>query len=197
MLHPQPRIPATIVTRTLQEVIAGVPGAEHRLWELVFPTCVEIARRELHGDRMSRFLHPRELVNMAFLKLTDGQMPPCPDRHAFFALASRAMRQAMIETARKVLGRNGDRASAQVPDRRLAELEQGAAWQANDVLALEEALVDLARVDPRKARTLELRFYSHLKVHEIAEVLGVARRTATQDLSEALVWLAARLCAPE
>lgn len=196
MPEPGRQDPAGVVTRALQEIAAGRPDAEHRLWELVYPACLTAAEQLLRNDRVGRHLHPRELVHLCFLKLTGGQMPPCPDRRAFFALASRAMRQAMIETARKVLGRHGDRVVAQLDDERLEQLEQGARWQATDVLALEEALVELARISPRRARALELRFYSHLKVGEVADVLQVSRRLATQELSDGLVWLTERLSGP-
>ncbi len=192
MLSTHQDSPTGVVTHLLQQAARREPGAEHRLWDQVFPVCLTLAEDLLRRDRLGRHLHPRDLVSLAFLKLTGDQLPQCPNRKSFYAIATRAMRQAMIETARKLMGRNGDHPMP-LPAEHLAELPDGATWQPADVLALEEALVALAREAPRTARVLELRFYSHLQVGEIAAMLGVSRRTATQELHDALVWLGQRL----
>lgn len=186
-------LPPQVVTRLLRDVVSGSAGAEERLWQLVFPICLDIATQTLARDRLSRLLHPRELVNLAYLKLTGSRMPPCPDRSSFFGLAARAMRQAMVDTARSIVAGGpsslGEVAEHSVTDRR----REGGDWRPEDLLSLEAALVELARETPRRARILELRFFSNLKVHEIARIVGVCRRTATQELHDGLVWLTHRL----
>ena len=135
-------------------------------------------------------LQPTALVHEAYLRLVKDQDPGWEGRRHFFGAAARAMREILIEQARRKgrLKRGGGG--------KRVELAEGLAWiepPADDVLALDEAISRLEAEDPRLAEVVMLRYYSGLSVEETAAVVGVSVSTLTRDWRYARAWLAALL----
>jgi RNA polymerase sigma factor (TIGR02999 family) len=135
-------------------------------------------------------LQPTALVHEAYLRLVKNQDPGWEGRRHFFGAAAQAMREILIEQARRKgrLKRGGGG--------RRVELAEGLAWiepPADDVLALDEAIDQLQAEDPRLAEIVMLRYYSGLSVEETASVVGVSVSTLTRDWRYARAWLAGRL----
>jgi RNA polymerase sigma factor (TIGR02999 family) len=135
-------------------------------------------------------LTPTALVHEAFLRLVKDQDPGWQGRRHFFGAAAQAMREILIEQARrKATHKRGG-------GRRRIGLAEGMAWiepPADDVLALHEAIQQLQAEDPRLAEIVMLRYFSGLSVEETAAVIGVSVSTLTRDWRYARVWLAGRL----
>jgi RNA polymerase sigma factor (TIGR02999 family) len=135
-------------------------------------------------------LQPTALVHEAYLKLVGARDPGWEGRRHFFGAAARAMRQILVEQAR----RKGSRKRG--GDGRRLELTEGLAViepPADDVLALDEAIRCLQAEDPRLAEIVELRYYTGLSVEETAGVLGLSVSTVTREWRFARAWLAGRL----
>jgi RNA polymerase sigma factor (TIGR02999 family) len=133
-------------------------------------------------------LTPTALVHEAYLRLVRSEDPGWQGRRHFFGAAAQAMREILIEQARRKgrLKRGGGR-------RRRVELSEGLAWiepPADDILALDEALRQLQAEDPRLAEIVLLRYFSGLSVEETAHVVGVSVSTLTRDWRYARAWLA-------
>jgi RNA polymerase sigma factor (TIGR02999 family) len=138
-------------------------------------------------------LQPTALVHEAYLRLVRNQDPGWEGRRHFFGAAARAMREILIEQARRKgrLKRGGGG--------RRVELAEGLAWiepPADDLLALDEAIRRLEAEDPRLAEVVMLRYYSGLSVEETAAVVGVSVSTLTRDWRYARAWLAGVLGEP-
>ena len=174
------------VTGILQEWRAGDRAASERLFPLVYDELKRQARRHLRRERADHTLQPTALVHEAYLRMVDQTSQAIENRAHFFALASRIMRQILVDHAREhhaeKRGGAGQRLS-------LADLdilpEQGAA----DMLELDEALKKLESLDERKCRVVDMRFFGGLKETEIAEVLGVTEKTVRRDWQFAKLWL--------
>jgi RNA polymerase sigma factor (TIGR02999 family) len=143
-----------------------------------------IAERHFRTQPAGHTLQPTALVHEAYLKLADR---PFESRGHFVAVAARAMRQILVDRARRAAaGRHGGGA------RRIAVDESLIAGQGRDeldVLAVDDALAALAALDARKARVVELRFFGGLDIEETAQILGIARSTVTEDWRFARAWL--------
>jgi RNA polymerase sigma-70 factor (ECF subfamily) len=155
------------------------------LWNHVYAELQSLARREFASERKSHTLQPTALVNEAYLRLVGNGQVPWQNRAHFFGAAAQAMRRVLVDHARaRAAGkRAGQHATRLETDAQVAD-EQGV-----DVVALHEALERLARLDPRKARVVELRFFAGLGVREIADILGVAIGTVSGDWRVAKMWL--------
>lgn len=144
----------------------------------------------LRRDEPGQTLNPTALVNEAYLKLSASlSVMPASNLH-FKRIAARAMRQVLVEAARRrnALKRGGDRP--------LVTLEDGLAAtevRSEDLLALDEALDELARFSPRQAQLVEYRYFAGLGSAETAELLGVSESTVLRDWRVARAWLANRL----
>ena len=140
--------------------------------------------------RPGQTLQATALVHEAYLRLVGGQDPGWDGRRHFFGAAARAMREILIEQARrKATRKHGG------PGRRV-ELVEGLAViepPAEDLLALDEAIQQLGAVEPRLAEVVLLRYYAGLGVEEAAVVLGESERTVYRDWRRARAWLARRL----
>ena len=135
-------------------------------------------------------LQPTALVNEVYLRLADSRGESPDDRGHLLALASRAMRQVLIDHARRKLAdkRGGNDPRLRVT---LSDLDsKGAEW---DVIELHEALTRLEQLDPRQARIIELRFFGGLTVEQVADLLEVSERTVYLDWQMARSWLWAEL----
>jgi RNA polymerase sigma factor (TIGR02999 family) len=184
------------VTQILQEWSAGDTGAAERLMPLVYAELRRMAGRYLSGERSDHTLQATALVHEAYLRLADQTRVTWQNRGQFFGVAAQAMRRILIDHARsRATERRGGTAQRFSLDESLAiplmEPEQSAA----DMLALDEALSELGRIDPRKSQVVELRFFGGLGEEEIATFLSISKRTVIRDWQMARLWLYRELAA--
>ena len=159
----------------------------------LFSVAYEELRRLAYAVRRgepSETLNPTALVNEAYLRLVSSLQIELASRLHFKRIAARAMRQVLIEAARRrsTLKRGGDLAFVT-----LDESIDGVTGRSNDLLALDGALDDLGRMHPRHAAVVELRFFGGFDVAETAAILEVSESTVTRDWRAAKAWLAVEL----
>ncbi len=173
---------------------APPPKVAAELMPLVYEELRGLARRYLRSERRDHTLQPTALVHEAYLKLVDQTRVSWQGRSHFRAIGAQAMRRILIDHAREQGAEKRGAGRYQVT---LSGLPHAAGGQDSidltEVIVLEEALLELGELDPRQARALELRFYGDLPVAEIAEVLGVSKRTVEGDLAHGRAWLRRRL----
>ena len=164
----------------------GDPSALNALIPIVHDELRRIARACLRGERKDHSLQATALVNEAFLRLVHVERVDWQDRVHFLAMAARLMRRVLIDMAkgRRSLKRGAD------PIRVTFDAELLPARDPiGDLLGLDDALEALARLDERKARVVELRFFGGLSVDETATALHVSTKTVTRDWDFARAWL--------
>jgi RNA polymerase sigma-70 factor (ECF subfamily) len=164
----------------------GNEDALSGLMPLVYPELRRIARRHLARQFPDHSLESAALVNEAYLKLIRANGIRCESRVQFFALCAQVIRRILVDHARNRGSRKRGGGAVQIP---LDETLIAARHQGVDVLALNEALTALSKVDPRKERVVELRYFGGLSVEETAEVLHVSPETAKRDWKMAKAWL--------
>ena len=174
------------VTRLLAELRAGDRTALDRLFPVVYRELHGRAQRHLAGHRAGDTLNTTALVHEVYLKLTDSAGQSYNDRIHFFAVASRAMRQILVDHARR---KSAEKRGGGLREVSLDPAELGSPDRPEELLALDEALSELARLDERLARTVELRFFGGLSVEETADVLGTSPRTVKRDWRKARAFL--------
>ena len=145
----------------------------------------------VRGGRAGDTLDTTALVHEAYLKLASSAELRLKSRAHFFALAARAMRQIVVDAARRQLA--DKRGGAKAVSVTLDESLQQAPLRASQLVALDEALARLDQVDPRRARVVEHRIFSGLTADETAALLGVSRPTVERDWRAARAWLAVEL----
>lgn len=180
------------VTEVLVRVGAGETGAVDRLFELVYQDLRRIARGQLRRLRPGQTLDTTGLVHEVYLKLIDQSRVELNDRNHFYAVASRAMRQILVDAARRVARVKRGAGAVHV------ELDEGSLRSLGDaeqVLVVDEALAKLAVHSERLARVVEYRFFGGLTFEEIAELHSVTSRTVRNDWARARAWLAAAMSA--
>jgi RNA polymerase sigma factor (TIGR02999 family) len=181
----------TEVTRLLASWRAGDPAAFNDLFTLVYDELRALARLKLSDEAPGHTLRSTELVHEAYAKLAGGGVDYQSRAH-FFAIAGRAMRQILVEHARRrrSLKRGAGDAPVTLDAERIADGH-------NDELMIEldEAMSRLAAIDERQSRTVELHLFAGLTYAETAAVLGVSAATVDRDLRIARAWLAAQLSA--
>ena len=182
----------TVIDQPITELLAayslGDEDAGNVLFPIVYAQLRQLARRQLANARAGTMV-PTELVHEAYLKLCDGGLANISDRHHFFSLGARAMRQIIVSRARRRHALKHDAGRFVTLNENLAETPKSEV----DVLALDEALQALAAVDERKARAIELRAFGGLSFDEIAQLLEVSRATLARDYRGAQAWLYRRL----
>ena len=172
------------ITQLLAAYSSGDEGAGNKLFPIVYAQLRQLARRQL-GHAHGGTLVPTELVHEAYLKMCGGGLANIADRNHFFAIGARAMRQVIVSRARKRHAIKHDPGQFVTLNENLADAPQAQV----DVLALDEALRELAVVDERKARAIELRAFGGLSFDEIAQLLQVSRATLARDYRGAQAWL--------
>jgi RNA polymerase sigma factor (TIGR02999 family) len=175
------------VTRILSAVEQGDPQAASRLLPLVYEELRQLAAQKLAHEPLGQTLQPTALVHEAYLRLVDEKEAQDWDsRGHFFAAAAEAMRRILVENARRKGSRKrgGGRARADFDVSQLAAPELR-----EDLLALDEALTELAAADPEAARLVQLRYFAGLTLAEAAQVLGVSARTVDRLWAYAKAWL--------
>ena len=165
----------------------GDEAALNELMPLVYEDLRGIARRQLSRKSRSWVLQSSgTLAHEAYLKLVNTRGIRCENRAHFFALCSQMIRRILVDDARK--RRCAKRGSGQM-EVSLDEALLGTKARGVDVEALDEALTSLAKIDARKSRIVELRFFGGLSVEETAEVLEISEETVTRDWRMAKTWL--------
>ncbi len=173
------------VTRLLQSLTAGNAEAIDALVPLVYSELRRLAAHYLKSEREGHTLQPTALVHEAFLKLVE-QETAWQNRNHFFAIAASLMRRILVDYARgyKAEKRGGSAEKVSLEDAFVFVKEKPA-----EMVALDEALEELAKIDPRRAKVVELKFFGGLNNEEIAEVLGVHSNTILRDWKLARAWL--------
>lgn len=174
------------VTRLLRAWSAGDAHALEELTSLVYRDLHRLAHRYMGRERPGHTLQTTALINEVFLRLVNTRSVSWQDRAHFFALSAQLMRRILTDLARaRYTRKRGGGAFA-------VELDSGlmvAGKAGPDLVALDDALERLGRVDPRKSRVVELRFFGGLSVQETAEVLKVSPETVLRDWRLAKAWL--------
>jgi RNA polymerase sigma factor (TIGR02999 family) len=175
------------VTQLLVEWQNGDTEALNRLMPIVYEELRAIAGRYLSRESVGHTLQSTALVHEAYFKLVGQNRVQWQSRAHFFGIAAQMMRRILVDHARR---QHRDKRGGPVTKLSLDEAMATAAPEIEvDLLALDEALTSLARIDPRGARIVELRFFSALTIEETAEVLDVSTGTVKRDWSAARVWL--------
>lgn len=176
------------VTMLLRRAKTGDADAAPQLLQLVYQKLHQMAERKLRQEQDGISIQATELVNDAYLQLIGlGQVPDLSDRKHFYILAAKVMRRILIDRARarRALKRGG-------PHWKRSTVEVDAVagrGSKTDVLALHEALKQLAELDPRQAEIVEMRYFGGYSVEETAELLEVSASTVKQEFAAAKAWL--------
>ena len=185
--HPAPASdPQTCVTALLARASAGDDAALAEVFPRVYQELRRLARRQLSRDPHQHTLSPTALVHEAYLRLIDQSRAQWKGRAHFLAIASTAMRRILIDRVRshRTLKRGGLELRLDIDSVEIAGEERAAL-----LLALDEALDRLERLDARQARVVECRFFGGMTEEETAEALGIGLRTAKRDWAKARSWL--------
>jgi RNA polymerase sigma factor (TIGR02999 family) len=176
------------ITRLLREASQGDRDAEERLLRVLYDDLHRMARRHMRGERAEHTLQPTALLNEAFVRLLRGRARTWNDRLHFLGVASTVMRRVLVDHARRrSTAKRGQ--GAIVLDQCEAADPAAGPHSPERVLAIDEALEQLARLEPRSARVVELRFFAGLSNEEIAALLGVSPRTVKREWTAAKAWL--------
>lgn len=175
-----------VVPRLLTGIRSGDRVSAERLLPIVYDQLRDIAARQMRGEAENNTLQPTALVHEAYLKLVDQSRVDWKGRTHFVAVAAQAMRRILVDHARhrQALKRGGE-------FRRIT-LDEGLAaeWQTDqDVLSLDCALEKLAQLDQGQARIVELRFFGGLQIDEVAEALGMSKRSVEREWTMIRAWL--------
>jgi RNA polymerase sigma-70 factor, ECF subfamily len=177
--------PCGEVSGLLQAWSDGDREALARLTPIVYDELHRLARRYMERERPGHSLQTTALVNEAYMRLVGYKRMQWQNRAHFFAVSAQVMRRILVEHARRHNLKRGGGVQR-------VSLEQVAVVGGDeeaDLMALDEAMVALARIDPRKVRVVEMRFFGGLSVEETAEVLRVSPLTVKRDWRGAKAWL--------
>lgn len=184
------------ITGLLKDWGRGDSAALDRLTPLVYEQLHRIARGCMRNERPGHTLQATALVNEAFLRLVDTRDLNWTDRAHFYAVCARVMRRVLVDAARsRAAGKRGGHAGRAGPAAaiNLDDLPTPGTEIRSQLCALDEALNTLARIDPRRAQVIELRFFGGLSVEETGQVLQVSPQTVMRDWRLARAWLAREL----
>ena len=175
------------VSALLRSWSQGDQNAIQALTPIVYDELHRLARHYMRRERPGHSLQATALVNEAYMRLADYTRMQWQDRAHFFAVSAQVMRRILVEHARRHNVKRG-RGVQRVSLDDVVVVAPGEEAEA-DLVALDEALVGLARIDPRKARVVEMRFFGGLTVEEIGEVLKVSAGTIKREWRAAKAWL--------
>ena len=178
------------VTQLLRAWNEGDQSALEKLMPLVLDELRRLAGNYLRRERANHTLQPTALVNEAYLRLVD-QKARWQNRAQFFGVAAQLMRRVLVDHAR--VHQAQKRGGSDQQRLSLADVERASDKPDVDLLALHEALNELAELDPQQARIVELKFFGGLSIEETAEVLGVGHATVERDWKMARAWLRSKL----
>jgi RNA polymerase sigma factor (TIGR02999 family) len=175
-------------TKLLQQWSSGDQNALQELMPLVYDELRRLAAHLLKNERPGHTLQPTALVHEAYLRMVDITRVDWHSRAHFFCLAAQMLRRLLVDHARAK--RRAKRGCGRV----LLSLTEVPGTPPNlDVIALDEALSELARIDPQQTRIVELRFFAGVSIEETATSLGISAATVKRDWAVARAWLYRRL----
>lgn len=191
MIAPTPSPPAT---QLLIDWSNGNRDAAAGLMPLVYDELRRLARGYLQRERPDHTLQATGLVHEAYLRLVDQTTTSWQNRAHFFGVAAQLMRRILVDHARR------HRRAKRGGDQTKVEFDEALAPSASrsvDVIALDDALQDLAKLNPQHSQIVELRFFGGLTIEEVAEVLGVSQRTVQREWRMARAWLRRQIFAED
>jgi RNA polymerase sigma factor (TIGR02999 family) len=174
------------VTELLVRWRSGDGKALEALMPLVYDEMRRLAHSYLRRERPDHTLQSTALVHEAFVRLTGHAPPQWQDRAHFFGIAANLMRQILVEYARS---RNTSKRGGAVIKLAIDSVCDPSGRPDLDIVALDDALKDLARIDPQQSRVVELRFFAGLSIEETAQVIGISESTVKRDWNTARFWL--------
>lgn len=180
----RPSVSPGEVTGLLRAWSKGDADAAERLLPLVYAELRRLAAAQMRRERSDHTLQPTALVHEAYVRLVDQHLA-WTDRGHFFGVAARAMRQVLVDHARK---KHAQKRSGGI-EVTIESAEPAVAPRSLDLLALDQALERLTELDARQAQLVELRVFAGLTVEEIATVMDCSPATASRDYRHAEAWL--------
>jgi RNA polymerase sigma factor (TIGR02999 family) len=174
------------VTILLKAWSEGDPSAPQKLAPLIYGELQRLARRSMRGENPQHTLETGALINEAYVRLADWKNARWENRAHFYGVASHIMRRVLVDHARS---RSYQKRGGGVRPVTLDDNIVTSPSRAPDLLALDEALEKLAKVDERKSKVVELRFFGGLSVEETAGVLNISPFTVIRDWNFAKAWL--------
>lgn len=174
------------VTELLARWRGGDKAALDALVPLVYDELRRLAHHYLQRERSDHTLQTTALVHEAYARLVGQNLPGWQNRAHFFAVSAQLMRQILVDYARnhRAAKRGGSACRLTLDD-----AESQAQRTDVDVVALDDALKSLAKIDPQQSRVVELRFFAGLSIEDTSEVLGISPSTVKRDWNTARVWL--------
>ncbi|NIT60400.1 MAG: sigma-70 family RNA polymerase sigma factor [Aliifodinibius sp.] len=174
------------ITQLLFRANSGDQEAFDRLFPLVYNQLRDIARHQLAREHSGHTLQKTELVHEVYLKLVDQTQIDWKNRAHFYAIATKAIRQILVDYARKKKAekRGGDQKRITFEEEKI-DLQQ----HAEDLIMLNDLIEKMANLDKRRSRVAEMRFFGGMTIREIAEILDVSTRTIDRDWLKARTWL--------
>lgn len=179
------------ITQLLVDWEKGDQAAMEKLMPLVYSELRRLATNYLRRERAGHTLQPTALVNEAYLKLVDQRNARWQNRAHFFGIAAQLMRRILVDHARQ--RQAVKRGGADQQRLSITSAETVIKQPEIDLLALNEAMDELAQMDPQQGRIVELKFFGGLSIEEIAEVLSIGHATVERDWKMARAWLRKQL----
>ena len=174
------------VTQLLVRWSSGDPDAAERLLPLVYGELRRIAARQLRRERAGHTLQATAIVHEAYMRFAAHPGLEWPSRAHFFAFSAHLIRRILVDYARR---RNRAKREGLAEKITFVEMADPALEKSPDLVALDEALSSLEKVDPRKATVVELKFFGGLTLDEIAAQLGISEETVSREWRRARAWL--------
>ena len=174
------------VSQLLVDWSNGDKAALDKLFPIVYQELRKLAKHYMRGERVGHTLQTTALVNEAYMRLIDYNRMQWQSRAHFFAVSAQVMRRILIDHARNHLYQKRGGGAIKVS---LDEADGLTEQRASELIAVDLALEELAAMDARKARIVELRFFGGLSVEETAEVLGISTPTVQREWRKARAWL--------
>jgi RNA polymerase sigma factor (TIGR02999 family) len=174
------------VTALLRKWTSGDKSAIDQLTPLIYGELRRLAHRHLRRERRGHTLQSTALVHEAWLRLVDQKQAQWQDRAHFFAVSGQMMRRILVDHAR---AQQREKRGAGAPLLMLDEAIDLPRQRSLELIALDDALHDLARLDARQSQVIELRFFAGLSIDETAEALGISKATANRDWITGRAWL--------
>ena len=174
------------VTQLLRHVESADRSTVDRLFAAVYQQLHNLAGQYFRREQEGNTLQPTALVHEAYVKLVDQTHVDWQGRTHFFAVAAQAMRRILVDHARRrgAAKRGGNRHRIALDDNLVVESSRDV-----DLLALEDALTKLTKLDPRQAQMIELRFFGGLSIAEVAKVMGTSKRSVEREWTMVRAWL--------
>jgi len=179
------------ISQLLVKWSSGDESALEGLIPLVYDELRRLAKNYLRKERAGHTLQPTALVNEAYMRLADQKSMKWQNRAQFYGIAAQLMRRILVDHAR--LKHAEKRGGAEQQRLSITSAGEIAAMPDLDLLALHEALEELAEIDPQQARIVELKFFAGLSIEETAEVMNLGHATVERDWKMARAWLRRKL----